>query len=259
MKLKLLAGAALVALSFGVAHSASAEQAKGWYGAVDLGYNIPSDDDYVGHGTGNMVDGAPFVYQISTKENWEGFARLGYRYSPHWRVEFEGGYRPGELDKMYDPSPRDYGPALGGVHTSAVCTPNVVRTANDPCGHPKGSMNISTFMVNMYYDIMPDSSFHPYVGVGLGLADIKTKFHGQFSVNPPAPNGITDLGTADTEKDMVGAYQGILGAAWALSDRLSLDLTYRYLGIEKTSIDTVATPENGTVAGAGWQPGTLRG
>ena len=259
MKLKLLAGAALVALSLGMANKAAAEQTTGWYGAVDLGYNLLTDDDYMGHGTGNMVDGAPFKYKISTKENWEGFARLGYRYSPHWRVEFEGGYRPGNIDKMYDPSPRDYGAAYGGVHTSAVCTSNVIRTSSTPCGHPKGSQDVSTFMVNMYYDIMPDSSFHPFIGAGVGLADVKTKGHGQFSVNPGAPYGITDLGF--TGKDMVAAYQGILGAAWTLSDRLSLDITYRYLSIEKSDVNTFATPENGTTLSAtsGWQPGTLRG
>ena len=38
MKLHLLAGAAIAALAV-VATGAAAEQAPGWYGALDLGYN----------------------------------------------------------------------------------------------------------------------------------------------------------------------------------------------------------------------------
>ncbi len=72
MKLNLLAGAALAALA--VATGASAEQANGWYGALDAGYN--SMGDYKARSESNMVDGGPFVYDISTEDTWAGFARL---------------------------------------------------------------------------------------------------------------------------------------------------------------------------------------
>ncbi len=261
MKLKLLAGAALVALSFGLAQTASAEQSQGWYGALDLGTN--SMDGYKAKSTGLMADGGPYYYKVSTKDSWAGFARLGYRYSPHWRVEFEGGYRPGDVSsaigfKRVSPVT----PGLGAIDT-ALCTPGVIRAAGDKCGSPKGSITQSTFMVNMYYDIMPDSSFHPFVGVGLGLDDVKAKLLGQLSTSPS--QGIADLNFQG--KDMVPAYQFLAGVAWSLSDRLSLDVTYRYLGAGKAKFDGAVVPLSAydmtaghSDTGMGWQqPGTFSG
>jgi OOP family OmpA-OmpF porin len=134
MKLKLLAGAALAALA--VAGAASAEQANGWYGALDLGANTKSD--YKASSQYTMVDGGPFVYNIGTKDNVVGFARLGYRYSPNWRVELEGGVRPGTVDSAIG-FPRSYqvGPNTV-VNPTALCTPGVIRGASDACGHPDG-------------------------------------------------------------------------------------------------------------------------
>ena len=93
MKHILLASAALAAMA--VAGSAAAEQANGWYVAADLGYNWKSD--YKARSQGAMPDGGAYIYDVATHDDWAGFARLGYRYSPSWRVEFEGGYRPGDI------------------------------------------------------------------------------------------------------------------------------------------------------------------
>ena len=134
MKLNLLAGVALAAMA--VATAAAAEQPTGWYGAIDAGYN--SMDGWKARSTGNMPDGGPFVYDVSTKEDWAGFARLGYRYSPNWRVEFEGGYRPGDVDSAIG-FPRTY---PGGTSTipTALCTPGLIRTASTPCGGPPAGL-----------------------------------------------------------------------------------------------------------------------
>ena len=113
MKLNLLASAALAALA--VATGASAEQTPGWYGAVDAGYNQMGD--WKAKSTGNMVDGSPFSYNVSTNDDWAGFARLGYRYTPNWRVEFEGGYRPGDVTTAIGFA-RNFGPTRGGVHVT---------------------------------------------------------------------------------------------------------------------------------------------
>ena len=168
MKLHLLAGAAIAALAV-VATGAAAEQAPGWYGALDLGYNSLSK--YKARSTGNMVDGGPYVYDVTTDDDWAGFARLGYRYTPNWRVEFEGGYRPGDINGAHG-FPRTY-PTEAGLKDTALCTVGVIRTANDPCGSPGGKFDQTTFMVNVYYDIMPESSFHPFIGAGVGRDHVK--------------------------------------------------------------------------------------
>lgn len=260
MKLNLLAGAALAALAV-AATGAAAEQSNGWYGAVDLGYNTTGD--YKAKSTGLMADGGAYSYDVGTDDQWAGFARLGYRYSPNWRVEFEGGYRPGDITTAIG-YPRDY-PTIAGTGTvdTALCTVGVIRTASTPCGGPKGSFDQTTFMVNLYYDILPESTFHPFIGAGLGLDHVKAKMIGQLSTSPST--GVADLSMTGT--DTVPAYQFLAGLAWALSDRLSLDLTYRYLGAEKAKFDGIVAPLSAhdmtpglSDTGTGWQqPGEFSG
>lgn len=260
MKLKLLAGVALAAMV--TATGAAAEQYPGWYGGVDLGYN--SMGDYQGVSEGNMADGGAYMYDVATDESWAGFARLGYRYNPNWRVEFEGGYRPGDISSAIAPFARDY-PTIAGTTTvdTALCTVGVIRGAADPCGAPRGSFDQTSFMVNLYYDIMPDSSFHPFVGAGFGLNQVKAKLIGQLSTSP-AGGQISDLSITGT--DTVPAAQFLAGMAWALSDRLSLDVTYRYMASGKATFESILTPLSayamtpGPETGEGWQqPGDFDG
>ena len=244
MKLNLLAGVALAAMA--AATGAYAEQAQGWYGAVDAGYNTMGA--WKAKSTGNMPDGSPFAYDVSTENTWAGFARLGYRYSPSWRVEFEGGYRPGDVDTAIG-FKRNYGALSGNTAVdTALCTPVKVRASGDACGGPDGSLTQSTFMVNLYYDILPESTFHPFVGVGAGLDHIKAKMIGQYSTNPAGvPEHLSIVGD-----DTVAAYQLLAGMAWELSDRLSLDVTYRYLSAEKATVNSISST-------AAWTPGDFSG
>ncbi|WP_415500692.1 outer membrane protein, partial [Asticcacaulis taihuensis] len=247
MKHILLASAALAAMA--VAGSASAEQANGWYAAADLGYNWKSD--YKARSQGAMPDGGAYVYDVATDDDWAGFARLGYRYSPNWRVEFEGGYRPGDISSAVG-FPRTY-PGSAALVDTAICTTGVIRAAGDPCGSPKGSFEQTTVMVNLYYDFLPESQFHPFVGAGVGLDSVKAKMLGQLSTSPSGPGGgVSDLSMVG--KDTVGAYQLLAGVAWALSDRLSLDVTYRYLDAGKAKFNAGIEPNGG------WQdPETFTG
>ncbi|ESQ77862.1 outer membrane protein, partial [Asticcacaulis sp. YBE204] len=206
MKLNLLAGAALVALA--TATGAFAQEAEGWYGAVDLGYNTKSDYDArnapVAQGTGLSPT---YVFKTSTEDDWAGFARLGYRYSPKWRVEFEGGYRPGDVDSVRGTPGIGMTPGLTGV---------------------TGSFDQTTFITNLIYDFIPESKFHPFVGVGIGLDRVKADYSGKAATY--------NANFKITGEDTVAAYQALAGFAWALSDRLNLDLTYRYLTTEEVNL-----------------------
>ena len=93
MKFKLLAGAALAAV---FAASGAYAQDTGWYGAVDLGWHTPQDIQATGSnpGTGTSAPTSfPYNWDFAPSDDWAGFARVGYKVSPHWRVELEGGYR----------------------------------------------------------------------------------------------------------------------------------------------------------------------
>ena len=115
MKIKLLAGAALAAVA--IASGASAREI-GWYGAVDAGYHWPMGIDSTS--SNNSANGKPYDWSIDQAEDWAGFARLGYQVSRNWRVELEGGYRPGDVDSV-----------RGGASNAilGLCQPGVAK----PC------------------------------------------------------------------------------------------------------------------------------
>src|SRR6187401_859451 len=172
MKLKLLAGAAMAA-AFAASGAAAQE---GWYGAVDLGYHWPVEFETTS--SNNAANGQPYAWEFNQEDDWAGFARLGYQLNPHWRVEFEVGYRGGDIDSIH------------GINNQAViglCTPGVTRTVAAPaCGKPDGDISSWTFMGNVIYDILPDSVINPFLGAGIGANHVSVDVTGQFS-NVPGP------------------------------------------------------------------------
>ncbi|MFM8753668.1 MAG: outer membrane protein, partial [Phenylobacterium sp.] len=222
MKFKLLAGAALAAVT--IATGASAREV-GWYGALDLGYHWPAGIDATS--SNNAANGKPYNWSINQAEDWSGFARLGYQVSSNWRVELEGGYRAGSIDSI-----------RGGASNAilGLCTAGVVRTTAAPnCGSPTGDVQSLTLMGNVIYDILPDSALNPFIGVGVGVNQTQLDtVVGQFSTITPVGPAATAANPAIQnltidDDDVAFAWQGIAGVAWAITDRLDADLTYRYL------------------------------
>ena len=237
MKFKLLAGAALAAV---FAASGAAAQV-GWYGAIDLGYHWPDTTEF-------DTTAGPTV-NIHTQDDWAAFARLGYQVSDHWRVEGELGYRPGDVDSAITRNP-------SAATFSALCTPNVTRTAAAPsCGSPDGDAKTWSLMANVIYDVLPDSPINPFLGVGVGAARTKLRMTGQVSnvpgvisaTNPAFQNIVID------DDDTAFAWQAIAGFAWKATDRLNVDLTYRYLGTSDLNFTST------NAAAGGVQPGAFQG
>jgi outer membrane protein OmpA-like peptidoglycan-associated protein len=225
MKLKLLAGVALASLF--TAGTASAEP-NGWYGAIDAGYHTISDDlELVSQTNGPVLN-------FETDDNWAGFARLGYRFTPNWRVELEGGYRASnEFGTVTNPS--------AGLPTG-ICNISPVAGA---CENPEGSFKTATAMVNVIYDFgNEDWYFRPFVGLGAGVANITTEFVGTLGGNRTVAVGADD---SSTEL----AAQALAGFAVRMSDRANLDVTYRYLmtDVEFDTFTSAAASDIGGFAG----------
>ena len=126
MKRSLLLGTVFAGLALAGATIAHAGSPVGWYGALDIGYH-KSDEI--------KVDGITNA-DLKLKGGIVGFARLGYRIDPNWRVEVEGGYRPDFADNH----------GLSGHY----------RTGSA--------------MANLIYDFMPESRLQPFIGGGVGAA-----------------------------------------------------------------------------------------
>lgn len=237
MKLKLLAGAALAAV---FAASGASAQETGWYGAVDLGYHWPTAVN--SESDANAPDGQHYHWTWKSESDWAGFVRLGYQFTPNWRAELEGGYRPGDLEGVRGNPVRQ--------QPIGLCTPGVTRTAANPkCGSPSGSIESWSLMFNVLYDFAPDAKLNPFVGAGLGVNRLDVTTLGQFSGVPAGQAAIQNL-TVDDD-DIAIAWQGIAGLAWKATDKLKLDVTYRYFSTDDHSWKS-------TGSGA-LQPGTFEG
>ena len=118
MKIKFLSGIALAVL---VCATGAVAQETGVYGALDIGYHWPKGID--AESSGNAPDAEPYRWRWSSEDTAAGFARLGYQFNPNWRVELEGGYRPGDLLS-----------ALGNESqaVAGLCTQSVNRTSASP-------------------------------------------------------------------------------------------------------------------------------
>ena len=102
---------------------------------------------------------------------------------------------------------------------NAVCDKLIKRHP-----HIYGDLQVADLMLNAIYDFNRAGVFQPYVGVGVGGARINAKASnlnygsaGAFS----AANGLDDTDTSI-------AYQGLLGFGYKMSDRLTLDVGYKY-------------------------------
>jgi opacity protein-like surface antigen len=122
------------------------------------------------------------------------------------RVEGEIAYQKNDMDKA----------TAEGFAGSADLTGNISSTA---------------LLFNGYYDFKNESAFTPFISVGIGVAKVNVN-----DFNTPG-SGVPN---AD-EDDTVFAYQVGAGIAYAVNDRVNIDVKYRYFATEDPEFDTVKT------------------
>jgi len=86
-----------------------------------------------------------------------------------------------------------------------------------------GDISALSFMINGYVDINAAPAVKPYIMAGIGMANVSLDSN--------------DLDVDDS--DTVFAYQAGVGVGFALNDKVTLDLSYRYLGTSDPEIDGV--------------------
>ena len=148
-------------------------------------------------------------YGLHTRSDTAIFLRGGYQFTPNWRTELELGQRAAKINHSL----------ATGAYTDAEA---------------RGSQDADTAMVNVIYDIAPAAKLHPYLGLGVGAVRIKTNYNG--TVSPGAESYVTQSYAIHSTKTVAGA-QALAGLTWAVTHRLNIDLTYRYLQTSKVSYD----------------------
>lgn len=82
-----------------------------------------------------------------------------------------------------------------------------------------GKTSSIAFMGNLLYDMDTGSPVTPYVGIGAGVAQVRKTLRGV------------------TDEDWKFAYQGIVGAAYRMTDKVALTLDYRYFATVDPKFD----------------------
>ena len=89
----------------------------------------------------------------------------------------------------------------------------------------KGQWNLQTLFLNAYWDFHNDTAFTPYIGGGLGLGFIQSEY--EISASGAGMSGSGSENFTNT----VFAWNAGAGVAYAITDNLSADLAYRFVGL----------------------------
>ena len=88
----------------------------------------------------------------------------------------------------------------------------------------KQTTNLSTLFLNAYFDINTGTPFTPYIGGGLGMAFNDTELQGEAS------DGIRHESTSGSRHDATCAWNAGVGVSYALTEKVSADWGYRFIG-----------------------------
>ena len=191
-----LVAAALLALTATGALAEDTMTAPGLYAGFAGGGSWLPHRDFSAPGFSNS--------EISSEVGWVFLPSLGWRWGNGLRTEVEGGYRRNNVQNVLN---------CGG------------------CGD-SGHTTAWTAMVNALYDIPTQSRFHPYLGVGVGGADVK--------MGDIGPIGGTDF----SDSQWAFAYQGIAGVSATLAETFEAFVEYRYLGTLGLDLSTATAGGN---------------
>ncbi len=127
-------------------------------------------------------------------------AALGYDFN-RFRVEGEIAYQKNDIDK--------------------IDSPGVILDAT-------GDAVALSFLINGYYDFINSSAFTPYISAGMGFAQVE--FNNL---------DISSLGfSGSNDEDTVFAYQIGIGVGYAVTEKVTIDVKYRYFDTEDSEYDT---------------------
>lgn len=176
------AGLAVLLLVFGVGLSTASAQ---MYISGNLGAVFLEDSDF-------DADGLSGEFSFDT--GFGATVGLGHEYGNGLRTEIELGYRSNDFDEV----------EVDGLGSGSV----------------DGDMTALSGMLNVYYDFLPKSIFTPFIGGGVGVANVEAD--------------ADDIGSED---DNVFAYQAAAGGTFAASEKLNIDLQYRYFATDDPEFD----------------------
>jgi opacity protein-like surface antigen len=175
------------------------------YVSLNMGTVWVNDSDYSDSGT--FYDGYDvYTYRDNGEFSFDpGFAinaAFGNDFGNGFRVEIEYGFKTNDIDRA-DGTYSEYNEYGVKIYSE------------DDADFFNGDFTSNSLMFNSFYDFAPRSPVSPFIGGGIGFANIESDFDYYGS-----------------EDDNVFAYQLGAGVAFALNPKMKIDVQYRFFGTE---------------------------
>lgn len=135
-----------------------------------------------------------------------GTGAVGVQLNEHFRAEGEFAYRTNQVYYLKNGN---------GTYASAA----------------NGDISSAALMANGYYDFTTDSSLKPYIGAGIGMAQVDAEYKNFGAV-------------LESASEMLFAYQGIVGTNYEISDDFGLFLEYKYFATSDIEIGAAGAEGN---------------
>ncbi len=205
MKMRgILLGAATVALLLPTAAMAANE---GFYVGGAGGLNWTMESKYRDLGVDTL--GSTTSTKLGYEHGWVGALSAGYATAMGVRAELEANYRS---DSKANSN------ALEGTTFG---------------GEASGKTHSWGLMGNLLYDVNTGTPFTPYIGVGAGMADVKSKVNTFIPATAATTGGFTNF----SDSEWVFAYQAIVGVAYNVTNNLAVTADYRYFATQDPKFD----------------------
>ena len=126
---------------------------------------------------------------------------VGYAFGNNTRIEGEIAYQKNDVDKA----------SLLGVDVDLT-----------------GDTSSLALLLNGYYDFANESAFTPFISAGLGVAEVEINDFNVPGSGLPSSN----------DDDTVFAYQVGAGVGYAVNEKVTIDVKYRYFGTSDPDFET---------------------
>jgi opacity protein-like surface antigen len=213
-------GAPLAALSAAILWCGGAAVAaeggsNGPYARIFGGYSFLESPSIQGDGISNGATGAGINRgDLRTSSGGWGGGAAGYRWGT-LRLEGMGTYENHATDSFSSPQfqYRDLG---GALRTDLNATPSL-----------NGDLRIFTGFINAMLDIDFGSPLQPFVGGGIGFANVR--------MDNVTGNSRGNAFKLADDSDTVLAFQALVGVAYKVTDMFTAELGYRFLTLNNPS------------------------
>ena len=207
-------------------------------GALALCLAVPAAAQAAEPGNGWYVSGnvsaaiAAGAWEVKTKNDYGETKKNDYTYDTGYGLDAAVGYAFGNIRLE------------GEVSWSQLGADDVKFKGSNlqVDGDWRGDVSALGLMANGWYDIATGTRWVPYVGGGLGAAqlDIGLGLKGTVTHddNPDPNTNVVEMGDGSIDRgdDWVFAYQVGAGIGYRIDDRAVVQFGYRFFGTSKTDI-----------------------